>query len=312
MATQHRHPLRRSSTAFTLVELLVVISIIAVLVAVLLPAIGAARESARRAICMSNMRQYHLGAEAFANANETFYPGLINHGQSATGTSEFRNSDYPNRKSFMLPYSQYLDEYLPKAITLCPSAPERAWPWMPYGNLTTEWYQKQLDARRQNWQVNATDGTFGTITDYSIRMGFGSNHGGVDPDKYRKNDPNYYRGHHKGIYPRWRKGFVFVYQQDQADVHPDNIMLMDRQRAPTDPQDGTRYQLIRANHNTRTGPEAAGSNTLRPDGSVRWMDLTRVWGSNNWTGSSPNYFGRVCYGEGNYYQFVDDTIAENF
>lgn len=52
---------RRRSCGFSLVELLVVIAIIAMLMAMLLPAIGAARESARRAQCSSNIRQFSIG-----------------------------------------------------------------------------------------------------------------------------------------------------------------------------------------------------------------------------------------------------------
>ena len=54
--------------AFTLVELLVVIGIIAVLVSLLLPALGRARESAKRATCMANLRS--LGQAMFAYAND--------------------------------------------------------------------------------------------------------------------------------------------------------------------------------------------------------------------------------------------------
>ena len=59
---------------FTLVELLVVISIIALLVAILLPALNKAREQAKLISCMSNIRQVGLGCITYAVDNEGWYP----------------------------------------------------------------------------------------------------------------------------------------------------------------------------------------------------------------------------------------------
>lgn len=74
--TLHQHARQtlavRSNIAFTLVELLVVISIIGLLVAILLPALSKARESALGMKCLANIRQIGFGSRAYAlNNNET-------------------------------------------------------------------------------------------------------------------------------------------------------------------------------------------------------------------------------------------------
>jgi prepilin-type N-terminal cleavage/methylation domain-containing protein/prepilin-type processing-associated H-X9-DG protein len=82
-------PTVRRRRAFTLVELLVVIGIIAVLIALLLPALTKAREQANNVACRSNLQQVATATRMYANENRDKYPNTL-----AMGDSEDRGAPY--------------------------------------------------------------------------------------------------------------------------------------------------------------------------------------------------------------------------
>jgi prepilin-type N-terminal cleavage/methylation domain-containing protein/prepilin-type processing-associated H-X9-DG protein len=115
---------RQKSPAFTLVELLVVIGIIAVLIGILLPVMGKAREQARRAQCLSNLRQISMAILSYAMDKKSL-PGPVNIGiadpdtVNNTGTTIFTATE----KGQQLSSTDLIMPYLKnnRAIFFCPS-----------------------------------------------------------------------------------------------------------------------------------------------------------------------------------------------
>ncbi len=172
----------RRPRGFTLVELLVVIAIIGMLIALLLPAVQAARESGRRATCSSNMRQMALAAQLYHDNNKVFPPGS----DSVTGISTF---------AFLLPYLEkeaigdivnFTVDYddPPNAVALattiaafvCPSDPGEMWPRAAggrnnyYGNAGVQILFSGVPSRSgANSTMPPSDGIF--FNDSQVSMG---------------------------------------------------------------------------------------------------------------------------------------------
>jgi prepilin-type N-terminal cleavage/methylation domain-containing protein/prepilin-type processing-associated H-X9-DG protein len=126
---KHRGGNGRSAAAagFTLVELLVVIGIIAVLISMLLPALNKAREQARAAKCLSNLRQLSIALVGYCNNNKGSFPGqgARGGGNNWIAWDEVPGEDDPNNPSYinnsaLQPYIGATGEGL-KALLRCES-----------------------------------------------------------------------------------------------------------------------------------------------------------------------------------------------
>jgi prepilin-type N-terminal cleavage/methylation domain-containing protein len=99
--------LSRRSEGFTLVELLVVIAIIGILIALLLPAVQSAREAARRAQCLNNLKQLGLALHNYLAANSVFPPTFC----IARGTTLSGNNGSWSIHGRLLPYLEQGSAY---------------------------------------------------------------------------------------------------------------------------------------------------------------------------------------------------------
>ncbi|WP_165072927.1 DUF1559 domain-containing protein [Paludisphaera rhizosphaerae] len=97
-----------SRRGFTLIELLVVIAIIAVLIALLLPAVQSAREAARRAQCVNNLKQIGLAVHNFESANNEFPPGM---GPAPLAAPSLGSGTRVGVQALILPYLEQASLY---------------------------------------------------------------------------------------------------------------------------------------------------------------------------------------------------------
>jgi prepilin-type N-terminal cleavage/methylation domain-containing protein len=95
---------------FSLVELLVVITVIGILLALLLPAVQAARESVRRGHCTNNLKQLSVAVQSFASVRRQMPPGYL--GPRPSGSIATRNGNIVNQDDQQIGLIPYLLPYL--------------------------------------------------------------------------------------------------------------------------------------------------------------------------------------------------------
>ena len=127
----------RSNRAFTLVELLTAIAIVGMLIALLLPAIQAAREAARRAQCAANLHNLGVALQNYVETHANF-PIHGRYGQSGSGPKSggwghlamllpfLEQQGLYDRMNFSWPALDYDDQYLPsdRNYTICQTGPQ--------------------------------------------------------------------------------------------------------------------------------------------------------------------------------------------
>ncbi|MFO1513108.1 MAG: DUF1559 domain-containing protein [Verrucomicrobiota bacterium] len=120
----------RNSLAFTLIELLVVIAIIAILAAMLLPALGKSKEKAKAVVCLSNLKQWGLALNMYANEHNDSLPPEGNVFPGNTPQTQAWYVQLPLQMKapayFDMPWRTNSQADVGKSVYICPSNSRRS------------------------------------------------------------------------------------------------------------------------------------------------------------------------------------------
>ncbi len=161
----------RRQGGFTLIELLVVIAVIALLVGILLPALGKARGAAQQTVCASNARQIGLGVAAYNATFKDFNPPsyVYSDGPDSLEWAPVQGFDSGNKRYLHWSWSiMTSDDKLPEKAFTCPTSPRGGAPATNPGPNSEDWEPEQTD----NFGQTGT----GTVRDMQVkRLAFTGN-----------------------------------------------------------------------------------------------------------------------------------------
>jgi prepilin-type N-terminal cleavage/methylation domain-containing protein/prepilin-type processing-associated H-X9-DG protein len=243
----------RGLKAFTLVELLVVISIVALLLSLMLPALGRARESAKRTLCMSNMRQFMISALNY-DVDLRGFPG---------GRGNVRNYVLSGKAVLKNSYG------VQHKMVVCPSAGPTNFP-----RFTSD-----------SW---ALDSDF-ALTTYTYAMGYGNylappNSPAGLPTPTESVNSRYNGWYVTTAFPQATRGYFAPVTMTRPYTFLDNNNVRHKPTTPertpglmdlnfTSPTSSD-YIPSLASHLDPNTRAAAGGNVAFVDGHVEWHNLT--------------------------------------
>jgi prepilin-type N-terminal cleavage/methylation domain-containing protein/prepilin-type processing-associated H-X9-DG protein len=250
---------RVRKTAFTLIELLVVIAIIAILAAMLLPALARAKDSAKRGACVSNTRQIGVAFKLFLGDNNDYFPKAVTERESTDTT---RWGTIPQTPDAVAPFSirGQLQPYIATTNYIANT------------NFFSDPSVNVFRCRSSvDWPMPAAGQWF--TTDYGFNLSEANYTPGFGQSTWYQANPNY--------------GFNESYTDSSVQKPSDFIILADAGRGDNTPSRGGMYPIqviapgttsqaqMLERHNNR-------ANVAYADGHTAETTFTNSWTAGQW------------------------------